>query len=337
MDDAFSVDLLMTTQSIQDQALGWFARLNDADAPESDWLEFQAWLEADPEHGRSYTLIEQLWVTLDDAAAGASPAGQIVVVPVAANDAGPAREPRWLRGRRWLAPLLAVAATTVLTIGLWPEISGAGRFRSYATTDAPLEVTLSDGSRLSLNRHSSVRTRIGNRGRTVTLTEGEVAFDVAHDVDRPFVIDADNHTVRVLGTAFNVLSHDDRFSVGVSRGLVSVSGRSMPDTIRLGAGEQVDQTGANAPVVSQTPPEQTSAWRKGVLIYNEADLATVSDDLSRYFGKPVNISPSARALHFTGALRIGDEATMLRQLQEFLPIQVTQDSRGILLTTRDGA
>ncbi|MFC5344421.1 FecR domain-containing protein [Brevundimonas staleyi] len=322
----------MTTQDIHDQALNWFVRLSDADAPESAWLDFRTWLEADAAHGRAYDLIEQVWVALED-----QPTAEVVVTPIAANDSAPL--PRGARsGRAWLAPLMATAAAAaaVMVVGLWPEISGEGRFATYSTADAPREVVLSDGSRLSMNRHSDLRVRIGKHDREVEMTGGEVAFDVTHDASRPFTIAADEHEIRVLGTAFNVLSHGGHFAVGVQRGLVAVSGAAMAQPVRLGVGEQMVQDGTTAVVMSSVDPLQTSTWREGVLVYREAELGKVADDLSRYLNKPVNVSESARALRFTGALRIGDEDTMLRQLQDFVPIRATRANDGIRLTARDG-
>lgn len=324
------------TTTIQDQALNWFVQLSDADATEATWVEFQQWLEDDPDHRKAYDLIEQVWVALDGQTVAEAPA-EVIIAPIAANDAGVGGGRRRTSARAWLVPLMATAAAAVMVVGLWPEISGQGRFQTYSTGDASREIMLSDGTRLSMNRHSDLRVRIGVRDRAVTLGGGEVAFDVAHDADRPFVITADDHSIRVLGTAFNVLDTDERFSVGVRRGLVAVSGGTIADTVRLAAGQQIDRIGGAPAVVSNIDPEQTSTWQDGVLVYREADLGAVADDLSRYFGKPVNVSPSARALRFTGALRIGDEATMLRQLQDFVPIRVTRADDGIRLTTRDGA
>lgn len=326
----------MTTTNIQDQALNWFVRLSDPDATETAWLDFQTWLEAGPENRRAYDLIEQVWAALDEAAADVVPASaDVVVAPIAANDFTPTHSGR-RSGRAWLAPMLAVAAATVMVVGLWPEISGAGRFQTYSTTDAPREVVLSDGSHLSMNRHSELRARIGSRDRAVVLGQGEVVFDVTHDAARPFVVAADDHEVRVLGTAFNVLNHESRFSVGVMRGLVAVSGEGIAEPLRLAVGDRVDQTGSTPATVSTGDADEASAWRQGVLIYRETDMGKVADDLSRYLNKPVTITASARALRFTGALRIGDEATMLRQLQDFVPIRVTRANDGIQLTARDG-
>lgn len=329
----------MTTTLIHDQALDWFVQLSDPDAAEATWADFQTWLEADPAHRRAYDLIEQVWVALDE---DATPVGEVDALPLAATGArsqpGPGRpKGRERRGARPWMPLLAMAAAAVLVVGLWPEISGVGRFQTYDTSDASRELVLPDGSRLTMNRHTTFRVRMGRRAREVALTGGEVAFDVSRDVNRPFVVAAGDHEMRVLGTAFNVLSDDDVFAIGVQRGVVAVSGAGMPDPIRLAAGGRIEQVGEAPAVVTQVDPRQMSAWRQGVLIYRDTALGSVADDLSRYLDKPVSVSASAEALRFTGALRIGDEATMLRQLQEFVPIRVTETRDGLRMEARDGA
>ncbi len=329
----------MTTSTHEDQAaLSWFVRVSDPDASEETWLEFRCWLEIDPSHAEAYDRIERVWTLMDKAGADAADA----VTPPAANDDRPmVRSTLTTRGRigptqRWIAPLLATAAATVLIVGLWPEISGAGRFRTYSTDDTMREVVLSDGSRLSMNRHSELKARVGSRGREVLLNGGEVAFDVTHDARRPFVVAADAHQIRVLGTAFNVLDHDGQFSVAVQRGRVAVSGEGFSEAKPLAAGQRLYQDGNATPVVSKIDPAETSGWRQGVLIYRDADLSTVAKDLSRYLDKPVRISPSDSALRFTGALRIGDETTMLRQVQDFMRVRAVQEDEGLRLTARDG-
>jgi len=327
----------MIESSVHDQALNWFVRLSDETASEADWIGFQSWLEADPSHQRAYDLVEQVWVALDDQ--------ESVVTPVQARSraggAGPRSFDLARQGQRrsvpaWIVPAFSASAVAILVFGLWPEVSGTGRFQTFTTAETVREVVLSDGSRLSMNRHSDLRARIGWRGRDVVLADGEVAFDVHHDPHRPFVVSSVGHKVRVLGTTFNVLSHDERFTVAVQRGVVEVSGFAIADDVRLLAGQRIDQTGTSPAAVSQIDPEQSSAWRLGVLIYREADLGTIADDLSRYLDKPFTVSSSAQALRFTGALRIGDEATMLGQLQDFVAIRVTQANDGIRLTARDG-
>jgi transmembrane sensor len=323
--------MITTPPQIEDQALEWFVRLSDVDAPASSWIAFQDWLEADEAHRTAYDDVERTWVLLDDVV---SPGA--VILPVAANDAAPHLRAGNRRRPVWLLPSFAAAAAAAIVVGVWPQVSGVAPVQTYHTDGEPRTVVLADGSEVAMNRHSDLSVRMGRADRTVTLVDGEAAFDVTHNPDRPFVITAGDHSVRVLGTAFNVLNHDGRFAVSVERGVVAVTpaGPGAHRAVRLTAGQKIAQTRSDAPTLSQVAPERASMWRQGVLVYRDAGLAEVADDLSRYFDKPVKVDASAQSLHFTGALQVGDEATMLKQLQDFVPLRVTRSSTEIRLSGR---
>lgn len=318
---------------IQEQARRWFIQLSDVDAPVSAWLELQDWLEQDDAHRLAYDDVERMWVELDDAI---SPA---IIARVAANDAetpashAAAKLPGLSR-RAWLFPAFAAAAALVVAVGVWPQFAQS-KVETYRSEDQPRAVELSDGSHIYLNRYSSVSVTMKDDRRDVILADGEAAFDVTHDPARPFVIAAGDHDVRVLGTAFNVVHHGGRFSVGVSRGVVAVTPSEASSPVRLSAGQRIDQVGSARATLSSVDPASASSWREGVLIYRNAPISEVAHDLSRYFNKPVIISASAQPLHFTGALRVGDEATMLDQLQAFVPIGTIRSSTDIRLIARE--
>lgn len=306
----------------EEEARGWFARLQDAEATEADWRAFTDWVAASPEHGAAYDALERLWVDLDEVAT--APAAPLLVP---AND-----HARPTRRRAWLYPAAGIAAAAVMAVGLWPYLGD--RSETYRTMDQPLTVQLDDGSTVQLNRHSEMRVRLARGDRRVVLADGEAAFDVAHDAARPFVVEADGREVRVLGTAFDIVSHDDVFSVGVERGVVAVTPRAATTPVRLTAGGRVRQVGDAAAEVEVVDPAEVAAWRSGVLVYRAATLEQVSEDLSRYFDKPVKVSASARGLRFTGALRIADEKTMLDQLRDFAPVAIQAGPAEVRLTSR---
>ena len=52
--------------SIAVAAANWFAHLQEDDATEQDFQEWQRWLNADPEHQRAYREIEQAWRLIGD-------------------------------------------------------------------------------------------------------------------------------------------------------------------------------------------------------------------------------------------------------------------------------
>lgn len=306
----------------QEEALNWFTRLRDPEATEADWRAFTDWAAASEAHGAAYDALERLWVDLDQVEAASL---QAPIRP--AND-----DARPRRGRRWLYPAAGLAASAVLAVGLWSYMIGPEQI--YRTTDAPRVVRLDDGSRVQLNRHSEMRVRLAGARRRVALADGEAAFDVAHDAGRPFVVEADGREVRVLGTAFNVVNHDDAFSVAVERGVVSVRTRSTAKPTRLTAGGRIRQAGEAAPRIDVLNPSAVATWRSGVLVYREAALDEVAQDLSRYFGKPVTVSAALQGVRFTGALRIADEGAMLDQLSDFIPVSVEPGRADVRLTLR---
>ncbi|RZJ02051.1 MAG: DUF4880 domain-containing protein [Brevundimonas sp.] len=316
----------MTVSSqINEQALSWFVSLREPDSTEDAWLAFQDWLEADEAHRRAYDRIEQTWLDCDEPDSA----------PETANDAPrdiPRGRQRASGTRPWLLPAMGMAAAVVLAFGLFGQTAP---LQTFHTDGQSRVVVLEDGSRITMNRHTDLSVRMESGGRRVALTDGEAAFDVAHDADRPFVIAAGNHSVRVLGTAFNVLSHGGRFAVGVERGVVAVTPGPDQTPVRLIAGQELNQISDGAPVLSQVDPKETAAWRQGVLVYRDSSMTDVAFDLSRYLDKTVNVSPAARSLRFTGALRVSDEVTMLRQIQDFAPVQVTRSGTGIDLVPRD--
>ena len=315
----------MTDASVHDQALGWFVALRDDVADEGQWLAFQDWLEADPDHAQQYDAVEQLWLDLEDVT-GAS---ETVTPLPAARRRRPASR---MSMTRRLAPALAIAASLVLAAGLWINLSA--RPQTFVTTDAARLVVLKDGSSVHLNRHSRMSVRMTSDQRTVTLDEGEAAFDVVHRPERPFLVLSGDRSVRVLGTAFDVLSHKGRYRVAVQRGAVAVDTGTDDTGVRLRAGQAIERLGRDRPVLSSLSPDEATSWTQGTLIYRNASLSTVADDLSRYLDKPVIVDNPAKRVMFTGVLQVGDEATMARQLEDLLPIRVSRSSTEVRLTPR---
>ena len=70
------------------------------------------------------------------------------------------------------------------------------------------QLILADGSKVYLNSESRLRfpTRFEGKERRVYL-EGEGYFEVAKDTTKPFIVEAKEVDVRVLGTSFNVSAY----------------------------------------------------------------------------------------------------------------------------------
>ncbi|SEK27496.1 FecR family protein [Parapedobacter koreensis] len=157
----------------------------------------------------------------------------------------PAAVPRVHRRMPWQR--MAVAAVLIATLGgaIWwtlhrqqleKEIQLSAQhlaFRKVKTGIRQIKkLVLPDGSVIHVNANSVIRIpeRMDGDTREVFLDEGEAYFQVARDTLRPFVVQAADLHVEVLGTAFNVKSYDflEDITVAVTHGKVRVS-----DTARV--------------------------------------------------------------------------------------------------------
>src|SRR6202034_3836256 len=85
------------------------------------------------------------------------------------------------------------------------------------------DVTLADGSIVSLNTNTIVETDLSRKLRQIYLRKGEAHFQVAHDRSRPFLVHAGDAVVRAVGTEFEVrLREDKHVEVLVNEGRVEV-------------------------------------------------------------------------------------------------------------------
>src|SRR5690606_36367432 len=86
---------------------------------------------------------------------------------------------------------------------------------AYNTLKIPFgkkfRLQLSDGTMVHINSGSTLKYPIkfiAGENRQVYL-DGEAFFDVAKDKKHPFIVNADNLNVRVLGTHFNVSNYPE--------------------------------------------------------------------------------------------------------------------------------
>lgn len=138
----------------------------------------------------------------------------------------------------------------------------------------PHLVRFSDGSTISLARESSLEVAEVNTHRVgITIRHGAASFDVVHRDQNVWVIGAGPFQVRVLGTAFRVewLAQAQRFSVGVTRGAVRVSGPLLGservvsagvtctvDLVAQQAAFGTDATGVERPETASNEPDALS-------------------------------------------------------------------------------
>src|SRR5579863_3620251 len=95
---------------------------------------------------------------------------------------------------------------------------------------------LPDGTQVWLNSNSKLKyaADFNLHSREVDL-EGEAYFDVARDMERPFIVHASAVDIRVLGTAFTIKSYpqDETVEATLLKGAIEISGRDNPNAPRV--------------------------------------------------------------------------------------------------------
>src|SRR6185312_11690286 len=137
---------------------------------------------------------------------------------------GPKRRARNRRSGAWLgiAAAAALGATAlVLAPRLQHRVGKPAVAETFATrTGEQIQVTLPDGSQVSLGARSKLTVAYTRGARDVRLEAGEAFFAVQKNAARPFRVHVLDGVVTAVGTAFDVRTTNDRVLVAVAEGVV---------------------------------------------------------------------------------------------------------------------
>lgn len=181
----------------------------------------------------------------------------------------------------------------------------------------PIDMTLSDGSRVWLNAGSSLTYPVAFLGneRKVTIT-GEAYFEVTHDLSKPFIVSREHMEVTVLGTHFNVNAYDDEADVKITllEGSVRVANGTDSKTIRPGGQAQVKD---EIKIANDVDLDRVMAWKNGYFNFEGAGLAETMRQLERWYDIKVQYANGIPDIHFEGRMSKDiDLAGLLRILKD---------------------
>lgn len=327
------------------------SELTDIEARAADWIaerdrgdgqlspERQAalddWLGAATAHRVAFLRLDRAWQRADRLRAlqGAAPAFKPSppLLPHRARWAWLARPPV----QRSVAGLSL--ATLALVLGL-NFIGPRPQTVDYATARGQREsVMLADGSRLTLNTATQLRTEVTPQTRRVWLESGEAFFDIAHDAQRPFIIHAGKQRVTVLGTKFSLQRDGDKLRVAVLEGRVQVQTEQSSSRPMVLARADTALADAGNLLVTKVSPQQLSAslgWLQGKLVLNEVSLAEAARQFNRYGSKQLVIKDTAAArIVIGGVFEAGNVEAFARLLHAGFGLQVQIEGEEIQISS----
>ncbi|MEN0053529.1 MAG: FecR domain-containing protein [Mucilaginibacter sp.] len=147
------------------------------------------------------------------------------------------------------------------------------------------QVILADGTKVWLNAASSIKFPqvFTGKERLVELT-GEAYFEVAKDKIHPFIVQANDTRVQVLGTHFNVNAYADNNALTTTLLEGSVQMSSNNTMVKLLPGQQGVAVSNGAGIkVSLADIQQTMAWKNGLFIFRDLNITEVMKQVARWY------------------------------------------------------
>jgi transmembrane sensor len=330
------------SEALLDEAAEWLVRLNESQATQAEFEEWQRWLNADRRHARAFDALESTWQISAQAAIALHSRDEpkfTRYLPDEPVSTWVRRRHNIRRRRVWAA----AAAVLILAgiVGNWWSRQPAIIQTAIAEQRV---VWLPDRSRVTVGPLTRVSYRYSAATRALSLDTGQAFFEVTKDAHRPFVVDTRHGRIVAVGTAFSVDVASDRLNVTVAEGTVRIENAELPQKptgyavahpIMVGAGRRyvAAKNGASVTALPSATPDVS--WRDGRLAYYGDPLSAVIADLNRYAVDPIELAdPRLGDLQYSGTVFPESVNDWLVSLPNIFPVRVERREHGWLILSR---
>ncbi|BEP66932.1 MULTISPECIES: FecR domain-containing protein [unclassified Variovorax] len=311
-------DPALAVDTTRREAWEWLRLLHSGAVKPQDAQRFKHWLARSPAHAAVFKEARAQWAVLGQASAGVLRTNADAAAFHARHQPRPVLARRaFLGAAAGAAAMAGVAGVAVFhpSAGLWPAPAGWGGDYRTATGEQ-LEVGLTERVQVTLNTQTRIRRRtVDGRTTGVDLLEGEAAFDLSSASGaRPFGVVAGAGRSLAESGRFEVRYLDAKVCVTCIEGAVRVEHPAGARELR--ARQQTVYDGTSVSSVALVGAANLSAWRKGELVFTQARLSDVLDEINRYRrGRVVLMNTAARSRLVTGSFYIASLDLALVQLQ----------------------
>jgi ferric-dicitrate binding protein FerR (iron transport regulator) len=166
---------------------------------------------------------------------------------------------------------------------------------SFQTQDSISTLMLEDGSKITVNKNTTIQYANNFKDDRFVKLSGEAYFEVQHIDNNSFVIQTKNLQVTVVGTKFNVKSLKDSeiVEVSVTEGIVRVQNIDSEEYIEIRANEKVTFNTANFEVIKDTVNiENNIQWLTNKIVFNNSGMSEVASTISSIYSVDVVLNIS---------------------------------------------
>ena len=214
--------------------------------------------------------------------------------------------------------------------------------QDYNTITVPYggtySIELCDGTKVYLNSGTVLEfpSRFNKSRREVKL-KGEAYFEVVRNERKPFIVNVNEMSVKVLGTSFNVKSYVDEPGVYTTlvNGSVAIVRDGQPERL-IKPGEQAYYNkGVGTLSVTEVDVAEFTAWKDGLFYFNDITLEEILRIVSRWYDLDVfYMNQGAKSVVYSGKLPMYSSVEdVLRKFE--LSGEVRFELKGRTLTVLD--
>ena len=312
---------MQNDQDRRQQAAEWIAKM-DRDLSSSELEQLRAWIRADQRNERELEECARLWDML-----GALHSLADLM-------------PHEKKPSSWRPAALAASLALALVAGLAVLVNDASLLPAHepqaaevddqATYTTPVgdqsTVHLNDGSVVQLNTDTQLQVRMTAEHRLLTLEQGEIHIDVAHDPQRPLRVLVGDKVFEALGTSFNVrIDESGEVELIVTEGRVRVELPAESFTVSEQDSGNTELAQGERIVLNEVPEveaiadgdiEVKLAWREGMLVFRGSSLDEAVREVGRYTHLEFVVqSEDLKAMRVAGVFKAGDVEGFLASLR----------------------
>lgn len=196
------------------------------------------------------------------------------------------------------------------------------------------QITLSDGTNVWLNSETRLiyPNRFTGKERRVRII-GEAYFDVAKNVDHPFIVESQGMDIRVTGTEFNISAYKAfETATTLVEGRVNVGYRGNMN-MKLIPGEQAFRKSEREMRKLNVDIDQVISWKKGYFSFDYLSLEEVMNEISRWYDIDYKIIGKAKSQEKLGGTFSRGKSIdeLLTYIEQLVDVKIVRKERSVTI------
>lgn len=335
-------------EEIEEFAAQWILRAEQENWTQEDQAELTRWLEASLANKAAYWRLEHVWKQSDRLAA---------LGPQINVDNSLSAEDQPI-GRSFRYSAIAAALVAIVAVGFMIQYVSqpASMDLTEQGTDPELptqvkidveggrnqSIDLADGTSIEIVGGSALRSAISDDKREIWLDDGEATFDVKTIAGQPFVVNAADHVITVLGTKFVVRNAEGNVSIDVIEGRVQVqrfesgqlvSSRILTPTLPVNTPTLIAPQSVEVAQKIDSPVADSAVEEITMLRFDDAPLTEVAQALNLHNSRQLYIADDgAAAVRIGGSFEATNLDAFVRLLDDAYGLTVVEEGEMIRIS-----